>query len=269
MPKVRVADDCELYYEISGQGEPIIFIGGYIADHLVWENIIQTFAQHYQVITFDNRGVGYSDVPDYPYLLDMFVNDLVKLCAQLGVESAIFCGSSMGGHILQVLAYRYPKLVKAAVLCNTSSNVDERFMIFAEGYLELRKANAPLRSMIKINIPWCFSENYLSVAEQKNAMIDLWTNNPNPITVQGQEYQHHALKTFEGTRAFVSKINVPCLVIGSGQDLIVPEAETRWLADNIPNAELCFFENNGHLPWIEAPEIFCGKVFSYLEKKGL
>ena len=137
MPVAQLKD-VNLYYEIHGEGFPLILIAGFTADRTVWETILSDLAKHYQVIAFDNRGVGQSGCPDYPYTVDMMANDVVHLCKHLGITQAYFMGNSMGGAIAQTLCYHYPQLVKAAVLECTFSKISINFSINIDGQLALR-----------------------------------------------------------------------------------------------------------------------------------
>ena len=111
MPKIQV-NDISMYYETHGQGEPLVLISGFSADHSVWSRVVDALKANYQVIVFDNRGAGQTDVPLGPYSIEQMAADVDGLCQQLGIQRAHFVGSSMGGFILQTLDFRYPKRVK-------------------------------------------------------------------------------------------------------------------------------------------------------------
>nr|WP_258956523.1 alpha/beta fold hydrolase [Legionella sainthelensi] len=69
MPRIKV-NDISMYYERHGQGEPIVFIAGFSADHLAWAAIVEYLKEKYQVILFDNRGIGQTDIPEGLYSID-------------------------------------------------------------------------------------------------------------------------------------------------------------------------------------------------------
>ncbi|MEM9243720.1 MAG: alpha/beta hydrolase [Pseudomonadota bacterium] len=257
-------NDVELYYHLIGEGEPIIFITGFSADHSVWLDVADKFAQHYQVILFDNRGSGQSSVPDYDYTIDMMADDTASLCEALELQSAHFIGSSMGGMILQNLAHRYPQLVKSATLVNTAAKADSKFGIFIEAFGEIMKnSNADLKLLIKMLLPWIYSDNFLMKNNKTEQLLKEKINYPYPTTPEGFTHQLHAIKTFDATD-YLAAINSPCLVFGSDQDMIFNERETRYLADNIPNANYVYVENCGHLPQIEYPDTFFDKVYGFI-----
>ncbi len=120
MPYIKV-NDIQMYYEIRGEGEPLVLIVGLATDISEWEGIIDWLAKKYRVLAFDNRGAGRTDKPDAPYSIDMMADDTAKLMQALGIEQAYILGVSMGGRIAQAVALRYSERVKKLVLVSTSA----------------------------------------------------------------------------------------------------------------------------------------------------
>ena len=119
MPKVRTGE-IELYYEICGQGEPLLLIMGLGGGSSLWWEQAAFFCEDYLVITYDSRGVGRSDKPDMPYSMDMLVEDAAGLLGQIGIRRAHVYGVSMGGMVAQALAVRYPEMVASLILGATT-----------------------------------------------------------------------------------------------------------------------------------------------------
>ena len=125
MPTINV-NDINIYYEVHGEGEPLILIGGLandITDYTDHTTIIPELSQHYTVIAFDNRGVGRTDKPDAPYSIEMMAEDTVGLLDTLGITKAHLLGISMGGRIALALTLRHPERVNALVLASTGARV--------------------------------------------------------------------------------------------------------------------------------------------------
>jgi len=80
MPTVKV-NDITKYYEIHGEGEPMVLIAGLNSDHTLYQKVGITprLAERYQVVAFDNRGVGQTDKPDIPYTIEMMAEDTAGL----------------------------------------------------------------------------------------------------------------------------------------------------------------------------------------------
>jgi len=264
MPKVKV-NDINIYYERHGQGEPLILIGGFGADHTIWDSIDDIFSKHYEVIVFDNRGAGQTDVPMGAYTIEQLTKDVVSLCKALKITKAHFIGNSMGGYILQELACHYPSLVKSAIISNSTNGGRTCFHNYLEAQLELIKAEVPLNVLIKATCSWVYSIDYLLQPGILNVLIQEQLENPYPFTINGYEGQYAALKNFN-SKQWLNKINVPTLVIGADQDLIFSELSIKALADNIPDAEYYCFQQCGHLPFIEYPEKFINVVLDFISK---
>lgn len=262
MPKANV-NGINLNYEIHGKGEPIVFITGFNGDRTIWSNIVDHYAENYQVIIIDNRGSGESDSPDMPYTIEMMADDTAGLCKALGIDSCHFIGVSMGGAITQMLAFKYPQLVRSATLCNTFTQIDTRFALFAQSRLELFKTNISPSVMIQLVLGWCFSSEFLNQEGMVDFIIETSLSKPPATTETGYKNQLHALLAFN-SESWVNQIKVPCLVIGSDQDMIVSEEHMRNMANQIPNALYHCFKGAGHLPHIEQTDAFNEVVRQFL-----
>src|SRR4051794_24702391 len=103
MPKIP-ANGIDIYYEVKGSGEPLLLIAGFACDATIWSLVGSRLTSQYQVIAFDNRGVGRSSAPDRPYSIAEMAEDAAALLDQLGIRSAHVAGHSMGGQIGVALA---------------------------------------------------------------------------------------------------------------------------------------------------------------------
>ena len=264
MPKINV-NDIQLYYEMHGKGDPIIFISGFNSDHLSWANIINDYANDYTVILIDNRGSGRSDTPDMPYTIEMMADDVAELCKALALSSCHFIGSSMGSAIAQMLVHRHPALCKSIILCNGFTKIDIRFALFAKGTATLFAKNVERRAMIEMVLGWVFSSHFLEKKNNVETLIKMSLENLYPMTEVGYRNQLKALNGFN-SEVWISTIPVPCLVIGSDQDMIVPEAHMRRMAGLIPQAAYYCFHDVGHLPHLEQPKKFNEIVKQFISR---
>ena len=122
MPKVKV-NDINIYYEIKGQGEPIVLILGLAATVAENQWLIDSLAQKYKVLSFDNRGAGLTDKPDTPYSIEMMSADMTSLMKELRLNEANIIGISMGGRIALEFALTSPEKVRKLILVSTSAKV--------------------------------------------------------------------------------------------------------------------------------------------------
>src|SRR6202041_2553176 len=114
-------DGVKLYWEETGAGEPLLLIMGLGWASCLWNRTRKFLATKYRVITFDNRGVGRSDVPPGPYAIPTMAADAAAVLDAAGVRSAHLYGISMGGMIAQEFPLQYPARVKSLLLGCTAA----------------------------------------------------------------------------------------------------------------------------------------------------
>ncbi len=105
----------KLFYEVAGEGHPLVLIHGGLVDHHLWDEQFAAFAQHYKVIRYDMRGFGDSGlvkVGDAPYTMR---DDLHALLHHLGIEKTYVMGLSMGGGMAIDFTLAYPEMVDALI----------------------------------------------------------------------------------------------------------------------------------------------------------
>ena len=89
----------DIYYEIHGQGDPLVLIMGLRRNTEWWYSQIPTLSEHFRVIAFDNRGAGRSGKPEMDYSIRLFADDTAGSMDAMGIDSAHILGVSMGGYI--------------------------------------------------------------------------------------------------------------------------------------------------------------------------
>lgn len=128
-----ISNKAKLYYEVKGEGFPIIFTHGASWNHMQWNKQVEFFKDKYMVITWDVRGHGYSTLSDGPVNSEDFCSDLIALMDHLKLDQAILCGLSMGGHISLQTAIKYPQRVKSLILigspCSNTLNLYEKIFV--------------------------------------------------------------------------------------------------------------------------------------------
>src|SRR5260221_506188 len=116
---IIAANQINLYYEVSGAGQPVVLIHGLGSSTRDWEAQVPELAEDYQVITFDLRGHGQSDKPAGPYQMSQYGDDLAGLMGALGVASAHIVGISLGGCVALQFALDYPAQVRSVTVVNS------------------------------------------------------------------------------------------------------------------------------------------------------
>ena len=120
MPFAKL-DDVELYYEVTGDGYPILLGHGGFSDITEWDPQVEALSRHYRVIRYDRRGCGRSLPKDVPQLTELWVEDIKQLMDSLGLEQAFIGGVSYGGMLLIEFLLKYQTMCKAAVIVSATA----------------------------------------------------------------------------------------------------------------------------------------------------
>lgn len=122
MPTERISTGIDLYYEVHGEGEPLVLIPSTAYGANVWEpHQIPGLSKELQLIIFDPRGCGRSSAPEGVYTIEQMACDTAALLEHLGVPSAHVLGHSMGGRIALAMALNTPGKVKSLMLAASGS----------------------------------------------------------------------------------------------------------------------------------------------------
>ncbi|GAC1344419.1 MAG: alpha/beta hydrolase [Ktedonobacteraceae bacterium] len=106
----------KLYYEVAGEGHPLVLLHGGLVDRRLWDEQFGVFAQHYRVIRYDMRGYGDSGLIKVGMEAYSMRQDLYGLLQFLGVEKTYVIGLSMGGSLATDFTLEHPEMVEALVL---------------------------------------------------------------------------------------------------------------------------------------------------------
>jgi 3-oxoadipate enol-lactonase len=120
---MQVDKEVSLYYEEQGKGFPLVLIHGLLSDLATWRYQIDVFSKRYRVITVDLKGHGQSSKPTREYRVASHADDVYHLLQKLRIAQAHLCGLSMGGMVAEVMAIRYPKLVRGLVLADSAAMI--------------------------------------------------------------------------------------------------------------------------------------------------
>ncbi len=112
--------DIKLFYEVHGEGSPVVLIPGFGADTRLFSNVVPLLALRHRVIVLDPRGGGQSEKPTGDYTIEQMADDVAGLFGALELAHADVVGYSMGGKIALQLAADHPELVDHLVLAATA-----------------------------------------------------------------------------------------------------------------------------------------------------
>src|SRR5258706_4197700 len=120
MPKIN-RDGVEIYYEVHGSGTGLLLSHGYSSTSAMWQGQIEALSKHHRLVLWDMRGHGQSDYPDDPkaYSEALTFADMAALLDEVGADSAIVGGLSLGGYMSLAFYRAHPDRVRALLIIDT------------------------------------------------------------------------------------------------------------------------------------------------------
>ncbi|MDI3312240.1 MAG: alpha/beta hydrolase [Thermoanaerobacterium sp.] len=253
-----------IYYEVYGEGEPIIFLNGIMMSTISWAPFIDTFSKDFKLILIDFVDMGQSEKSTCDYPIDYHTETLKDLIKNLGIEKAHILGVSYGGEVALLFALKYSKMIKSLILANTSAytgdwlkEIGELWDSAASTYNVSVFFNATMpyiysREFIEENIKWIKSREELF---GKYFTKD-WYNAFRRLNRSSFNYD---------VRNEIHKIKVPTMVIGADKDILLPLRLQEFIHEKIENSKMVIIKDSGHASMYEKPYEFASIVMGYIK----
>jgi 3-oxoadipate enol-lactonase/4-carboxymuconolactone decarboxylase len=249
----------KIFYRLEGNPGPVVLVLSHSigTDHGMWEPQVADLAQRFQILRYDTRGHGASDVPAGDYTIDQLGEDVLGLTEALGIRKFAFCGLSLGGAIGQWLAINAPDRIERLILANTSPKFgsrelwETRIRLVTEGGMNAILDTAMQRFFSRESI--ARSHSFVSAIKS----VFLGTNPTGYIGCCA------ALREF-GSGSLLEKISAPTLVIFGKRDVSTPWAGNGEIfAQKIPHASSVELDA-AHLSNLECPRSFSSAMAEFL-----
>jgi pimeloyl-ACP methyl ester carboxylesterase len=229
----------KIYYEIYGEGAPLVIIHGNGGNIAYMKPQIEYFARKYKVIVMDCRGRGNSELGKDSLTYMQMTTDIIEILNYLHLDSTYVIGRSDGGIIALLMAVYYPGKVKkvAAFAANLTPDTTALYPFFYHQVTTDRKQADEMIAKKDISQNWM-------VLQQRNRLM---------------EFQPHI------SAGDLNKIKCPVLVLSTDRD-IVREEHTLFIYRNISRANLCIFTGENHYVTKNNPDLFNTTVSEYFDK---
>ncbi|TFF87789.1 MAG: alpha/beta hydrolase [Promethearchaeota archaeon] len=265
MPYVE-SNGLKLYYEIRGEGDPLVMIMGLSANIDWWTpEFLDALSKKFKVVIFDNRDAGRSDKSKEDYTLKILADDTVGLMDALDIKKTYLLGVSMGGMIAQEVALNYPERIKKLILCSTNCGNPKSKLPSQEvmGLLTQEREGITKEEIVEITIPLLFTESFIEsnreeVEEAKENMLIA------PINPEAYQRQISAILKFNSGRR-LKKLSVPTLVIHGKKDILVPPENAEILTKLIPESEMKLCDESAHAIFSHEPKIVTRAILDFLK----
>ena len=248
-----VSDDAEIFYDIAGNGAPVVLLHPFPVHHEFWLPVSKFLSSRYQLIMPDLRAHGESGLGDGSATMRKRAFDVARVMDAVGVDRAPLIGVSIGGYTIFEFWRQFPSRATALVLCNTKAPADtpearaERFKVaddvrqrgteqFFEGFLPKVLGETTRRLRPDLVEGALRLMRKMSAEDVAGTLLGL-AERPDSIPT---------LKT----------INVPTLIITGDEDTMTGLPEAELMRQNIPGAQMKVVAKAGHYsPWEQPEEV--------------
>ncbi len=261
MPVSKV-NGINIYYEIHGEGEPVIFGNGIFSNTMGWVYQVPIFSKEYQVILYDMRGQGQSDKPDGSYSFEIHAEDQKAFLDNLGISKVHHVGISYGAELGLVFALKYPDMLKSLVACSAVSFVGPLLNEMCQLWRYACDSGNPdlfYHATVPLNFGETFIRENTAILEQaktRYAQLDY------PALVRLID----SFLMLDITDQ-LPQIKTPTCVMGAEMDILKPAYPySKLIHDKIPNSEMAIVRDSGHAVTFEKPDEFNSIVLGFLRK---
>jgi sigma-B regulation protein RsbQ len=247
-------------------GPPMLFAHGFGCDQNMWRHVAPAFAGEHRVVVFDHVGAGGADPaawdPERYGSLEGYAEDVLEICAALGLEDVVFVGHSVSAMIGVLAAAREPERFSKLVLIGPSPRyIDD------EGYVG-GFAREDIEELLE-----SLDSNFLGWS---SAMAPIIVGNPdrpelgeeltNSFCRTDPEFaKHFARVTFlSDNRADLEAVRTPALVLQCADDAIAPQPVGEYVHRRLAGSRLVLMEATGHCPNLSAPAETIAAIRAFL-----
>jgi 3-oxoadipate enol-lactonase len=252
--------DVRIYYEVYGDGPPLLLVHANPFDHRLFSYQIARFSPFFRIVAVDLRGYGRSDKPETAFTLADMADDVLAVCAQERITRAVFAGVSVGSGIAMLLGLERPELVAALILVGGSAFGGADIEPRAAGY-----TSADLRGYQRAHMRELFAPDF------PDTPIGQWVLNifsENAHTLSGRCIAQ-IFRARQGCdmRGRLPDMKRPTLVINGEHDGSLSRG--RETAALIPGAQHVMLPGTGHACCIEDPAAFDDAVTGFMSARGM
>jgi len=246
------------YSYINNNGDQtFLFINSLGTDFRIWEEVANDLSAFGNILLYDKRGHGLSDVAKAKDGLKEYAEDARFLLESLSIQNCIVIGISVGGMIGPILAHYHPGLIKKLIVCGAANRIgntetwNERI-----AQVRINGLKAITATLMKRWFSSSFHEKYPErIAGYKN-MVDR-------CDVDGYIHTCEAIRD-ENITSISQSLRLPTLCIAGSEDQSVSPGDVRALSQSIKGSKLEIIEGSCHMTCIDNREIFTKLIVDFI-----
>ena len=251
VPLVR-AGDIDIYHEIEGEGPRVLVISGTGGDLRRQPNLASVLSDRFTTLSYDQRGLGQTSIPDGPYSMAAYAQDAAALLDAVGWDRCMVMGTSFGGMVAQEFAVTFPERVEKLVLnCTSSGGAGKPSYPLHE--LQSLEPETRMWTQIRISDTRVTPEWEQEHADELEALLDqrrttatIGVDEPRRELGAGLQLEARShLDVYDR----LPSLTMPVLVCAGAYDGIAPPENSRAIVAQIPSARYEEFEGGHGFLW--------------------
>lgn len=250
MEKVT-SGDAEIFYEVSGDGPPVVLLHPFPVHHEFWSPIIPFLSSRYRLIMPDLRGHGESGLGEGPATMQKHASDIARVMSAEGVERAPIVGISIGGYAIFEFWRQFRERVSALVLCNTKASADTA---------DARNARLEAARDVLERGTEPFFEGMLqkvlgeTTRHSRPDLVDRALHMMRKMSAENVAGVQRGMSERPDSISTLKTINVLTLIITGDEDKMTGPPEAEIMKQNIAGSQLRVIPKAGHYSSWEQPE---------------
>jgi len=244
---IEKINDIDMYYEIRGEGEPLVLLHGGGGVGANWQLIFKEPPKGYRLVIPDLRGHGASTNPLPDFTFRQLAQDVLVLLDRLGIERFQAIGVSLGGKTLLHVATQQPSRVEAMVLVSATPYFPEQARTLMRQLTAENRSEAEWQQMRQWHKQG--DEQIRKLWVQMNALKDSYDD-------------------MNFTPPYLSTIMARTLIVHGDRDPLYPVNLAMEMYAAIPRAYLWIVPNGGHGPiFSQMAESFVHTTLAFLRNE--
>ncbi|MCR3905856.1 MAG: alpha/beta hydrolase [Tenericutes bacterium] len=254
-----------IYYEVNGEGTPILILNGIMMSTKSWEPFLKSFTHQNQLIRLDFIDQGQSDkLENSEYTQSIQVDIIESLLKELKVSKINIVGISYGGEVAILFAIKHPELVDRLVLFNTTPYTSPWLQEIGRQWNAIGKLRDGA-TYYKATIPVIYSPSYYEkrldwMKKREAYLIPIFSN---PVFLDAMERLTNSAESYDA-RKDLNQITAPTLIVAADEDYLTPIANQKELHQAIKNSKLVILPGVGHASMYEVPLLFVSLVLGFI-----
>lgn len=253
----------EIHYSVTGSGPPVVLLHSFLCDRAMWAEQLEPLAAHYRVVNIDARGHGASGNVRDAFELDEAIDDVTAVLDAEGIGRAAWLGLSMGGFVAMRAALSCPERVVALGLLDSDAGAERLLVRCKYRALAIATRTVGLGPVLPKICRQMFGATTL---RRRPELVREWADRFRGLHVPSIVQTLRAFLRRRDLHPRLRGIARPTLVLVGDQDVSLPPARSRAIADAIADAQYHEIAGAGHLAPLEQPAAVNDRLLGFLDR---